>query len=400
MSTETQTKVEQVDINLDELLGTPGAENVMLPDSQKVEKPNIFTTKPVNMDFINEVDNGSDDGAAEDEAAQDTDEGITIEDIIKDVENDDPEKIVKPTNSQVFKKLIEKGSLSPFDDDKSLDEYTDEDWEELFEANLTHKQENLQKEFATQFFESLPTELQYATKYIADGGTDLKGLFRALSEVEETADLSVEKESDQKKIIRNYLTATNFGTSEEIEEEITDWNDRGLLGDKAAKFKPKLDKMQEQVVAQKLAQQQEIKNKKEFAARKYMENVHKTLSKAELNGLKLDKNTQALLYNGLVQPAYPSISGKPTNLLGHLLEKYQYVEPRHDLIAEALWLLTDPEGFKSKVMEKGSKAADEKTVRQIKIEQSTKSSNTPVILEESNKQTKIPRAQKNIFARS
>jgi hypothetical protein len=79
-----------------------------------------------------------------------------------------------------------------------------------------------------------------------------------------------------------------------------------------------------------------------------------------------------MLYSGLVQPNYPSISGKPTNLLGHLLEKYQFVEPRHDLIAEALWLLADPDGYKSKIKDQGSKQAVEKTVRQLKTEQSRK----------------------------
>ena len=74
----------------------------------------------------------------------------------------------------------------------------------------------------------------------------------------------------------------------------------------------------------------------------------------------------------MVQPNYPSISGKPTNLLGHLLEKYQFVEPRHDLIAEALWLLADPNGYKNRVREQGSRAAVEKTVRQLKTEQSRK----------------------------
>jgi len=76
------------------------------------------------------------------------------------------------------------------------------------------------------------------------------------------------------------------------------------------------------------------------------------------------------LFSGLVQPNYPSISGKPTNLLGHLLEKYQFVEPRHDLIAEALWLLADPNGYKNRVKEQGSKQATEKVVKQLKTEQS------------------------------
>ena len=50
MSTTNQnndsTSVEEVEINLDEILGTPGAENVMLPDTdgKKTEvKPSIFS---------------------------------------------------------------------------------------------------------------------------------------------------------------------------------------------------------------------------------------------------------------------------------------------------------------------------------------------------------------------
>ena len=71
----------------------------------------------------------------------------------------------------------------------------------------------------------------------------------------------------------------------------------------------------------------------------------------------------------MVEPNYPSVSGKNTNLLGHLLEKYQFVEPNYPLIAEALWLLADPKGYKSKIMDKGAHTAVEKTVRKLKTEQ-------------------------------
>ena len=100
--------------------------------------------------------------------------------------------------------------------------------------------------------------------------------------------------------------------------------------------------------------------------------MYSTLAAGTIGGLKLDKKVQGLLFSGLVQPNYPSISGKPTNLLGHLLEKYQFVEPRHDLIAEALWLLADPNGYKNRVREQGSRQAVEKTVRQLKTEESRK----------------------------
>jgi hypothetical protein len=149
--------------------------------------------------------------------------------------------------------------------------------------------------------------------------------------------------------------------------------------------------MQEQVVAQKLTQQENMRKQQQNAAQAYMQNVYNTLNAGEVNGIKLDKKVQGLLYTGLVQPNYPSISGKQTNMLGHLLEKYQYVEPRHDLIAETLWLLADPEGYKAKIREQGKTAQVEKTVRQLKTEQAKMASSTPVIEKEETTQRRIPR---------
>jgi hypothetical protein len=127
----------------------------------------------------------------------------------------------------------------------------------------------------------------------------------------------------------------------------------------------------------RLAEQEQMKKQQEAAARQYMQNVYEALKPGEVNGIKLDKKTQANLYQGLVQPNYPSyMSGKKTNLLGHLLEKYQFVEPNYGLIAEAAWLLSDPEGYRNKVQEIGKSKAVEKTVRQLKTEQSNRTSST------------------------
>ena len=113
----------------------------------------------------------------------------------------------------------------------------------------------------------------------------------------------------------------------------------------------------------------------------------KTLKGGKLGDIKVDKRTQSLLYNGLVQPAYPSVSGKNTNLLGHLLEKYQFQEPNYTLITEALWLLADPKGYKSKIMEKGAQQSIEKTVRKLKTEQSNKNSGS-LGVQEAEKETR------------
>ena len=111
------------------------------------------------------------------------------------------------------------------------------------------------------------------------------------------------------------------------------------------------------------------RKQQEQASQNYMQNVYNTLKDGTVGGSKVDKKVQSLLYNGLVNPAYPSISGQNTNLLGHLLEKYQFVEPNYDLVSEALWLLADPSGYKSQIMKKGANKAVEQTVRKLKTAQ-------------------------------
>ena len=95
--------------------------------------------------------------------------------------------------------------------------------------------------------------------------------------VEETRDLDVSDEYDQELIVREYLQATGFGTIEYIQEEIDTWKDLGKLQQQASKFKPKLDKMQEQVIAQRLQEQESRKQQQEVAAQGYMDNVYEAL---------------------------------------------------------------------------------------------------------------------------
>jgi hypothetical protein len=381
---QESTTVDQVDVNIDELFGMPGAENVMLPtDSSEPEKKSVFTQEKTDMTFFDKPE------AATPEARQEAAEKkAEVEETIAELDglisqeeeagNKGRPKIDKSGLAELASKMIEEGTLFGFDDDKPLEEYTTKDFRELFEANFNEREAAIRENTPKEFFAALPEELQYAAKYVADGGQDLKGLFRTLAQVEEIRELDVDNEADQAEIARQYLYATQFGTPEEIESEIQDWADMDKLQQKANQFKPKLDRMQDEIINRQLAEQEYKKQQQAQQAKLYTDNVYNTLSVGELGGIKLDKKTQAQLYSGLVQPNYPSISGKPTNLLGHLLEKYQFVEPRHDLIAKALWLLADPVGFENKIREQGGKAATEKVVRQLKTEQSRRitSSNT------------------------
>lgn len=402
--TDVNTSVEKVDLDIDSWLGAPGADSIIVPESTPSadEKPNIFSSAKTDVSFLDEENVKSDEIKT------------VLEEIIDDPADDEgglDEPKGRPRTEKsglvnFLKKRIESKEMFAFDDydesKQSLDDYlsslSEKDVDELWQANVSNLKQEVASQTPVEFFESLPEELQYAAKYVADGGQDLKGLFQALAQVEQVREMDPSNDGDQETIVRSYLQATNFGDAEEIEEELNNWKDLGQLEKKAKQFKPKLDMMQEEMVQSRLAQQEAIKQQQEQAAEAYVQNVFEALRPGELNGVKLDKKVQSFLYNGLTQPQYPSINGNPTNLLGHLLERYQYVEPRYDLIAEALWLLSNPDDYRANLMRQGKNQAVEQTVRQLKTEQSRNKATSSVNTEPREQSRKIPR-QTNIFKR-
>jgi hypothetical protein len=431
------SNVQQIEVDdLSDIFGgSPSAANVVT--AAEPVKPSIFSKEGVDVGFLDvgrqSADVGPSPSVQDDKAVdgaggpsvkpQEDKDGEEIESIVRgvdgvgDEEEEDAEESFKKNGRpktdksglvDFFKKQIEGGRMFAFDDydekKESLQEYLDrlspKDFEELWEANHNEQGKHSQEQISKQFFESLPTELQYAYQYVSNGGQDLKGLFQALSQVEEVRSLNVDDDKDQEEIYRQYLRAINFGSPEEIEEDINTWKDLGQLDKKAKQAKPKLDKMQEQIVTQRLQQQEQLRAQEEAAAQAYVEHVYHALEPGEINGLKLDKKTQGFLYNAMVSAQYPSITGKPTNLLGHLLEKYQFIEPNYGLITEALWLLSDPDGYRSNVKQSGANEAMQKTVRALKTEESRKTGS--VVQEERERgrsQRKLNRPG-NIFKRA
>ena len=431
-----QTEVKKnVEVNLDEIFnGAPGADSITLPEENSSKKPSMFS-RPENVDlsFVDEPKKEVKEEVAETTDTEEVKEPETpktpvvaeggdtpsvekkvtkdeIDDILNDglelAESEDEKSTAKGRKriegmSDVFKKMIENEEIIPFDDDKELDDYSAKDWKELIKANMDERANKVRRETPKQFFDSLPSELQTAAKYVADGGQDLKGLFSALASVEETRELDLNSEQGQAHIIREYLSATGYGSAEDIQEEIEIWKDLGKLKKQASKFKPKLDKMSEAVVARKLKEQEMKQAQQRKASEDYMQNVYNTLKGGKIGDMKVNKKTQSLLYNGLVNPSYPSISGQNTNLLGHLLEKYQFVEPNYNLVSEALWLLADPKGYKDQIMTKGENKAVEKTVRKLKSAQSSRNASSTGVEPKETKTTKrrtLPRGN-NIFKR-
>lgn len=290
-------------------------------------------------------------------------------------EEEDDKKDKTPANmASILEDLTKEDIIFPFAEDKPLSEYSVEDVKELLKANIEyHKKEALNTEI-NEFFESLPTEIQYAAKYVADGGTDLKGLFKALAATEEIRTLDVKQVKDRESIIREYYRAIDWGTESEIEEEVERVKELGEseLEKLANKYKPKLEKMHEEVIKQQLDRQSKARQRQEQEMNDYLENANDTIISGKLGDIQLDKKTQAALWAGLTQPNYQTRRGAATNELGHLLEKYQYTEPNFELVYKALWLLRDEKGFEEAMAKKLKNEVVSQTVRVLKTEQGKK----------------------------
>ena len=412
MEIEEKTKPEGTSVELesiDDFLPLPGAESVVTSEDGEEGPKTIFSKpSPADLSFLEE-DSSDEDGKTKMTTAEVKD---TLEELDEQLSAADDEagsskagrkKIDKSGLVETFSKLIDEGVLMGFEDEKPLEDYSVKDWKELIQANLEEKEKAMREQTPKQFFESLPEELQYAAEYVAKGGKDMKGLFRALSQVEEQRSLDPSNDDHQELIVRQYLSATNFGNGDQalIEDQVEEWVNNGTIAKRANQFKPKLDDMQNEVLRGKLEQQEQFKIKQQKQKEAYMENIYNTLKPAELNGVKIDNKRQKFLWDELTGLKYDSLQGRPTNLLGKLLEDYQFGDtPRYDLIAETLWLLSDPEDYKESIRKQAKSEVTQETVKKLKTEEARKLSSTSSTNEEDEKPSRKTLAKpRNIFSR-
>ena len=113
-----------------------------------------------------------------------------------------------------------------------------EDFVELFEVNIAEREKKVRDQTPTDFFEALPKELQTAARFVAEGGTDLKSLFKHLAASEEVKQLDPNTERGSEQIVRQYLKATSFGDDADIQEEIDSWKDLDRLSEKQKSLNP------------------------------------------------------------------------------------------------------------------------------------------------------------------
>jgi hypothetical protein len=121
---QDSTTVGQVDVNIDELFGMPGAENVMLPENKEDsndDKPkSVFSKEQIDTTFLDKsekttVVNKTDDSSNQPEEKVDVQEALAELDSLitqeEDAGNKGRPKVDKSGLAELASKMIEEGSL-------------------------------------------------------------------------------------------------------------------------------------------------------------------------------------------------------------------------------------------------------------------------------------------------
>lgn len=402
---EEKTTIEKVSTaELADLLSMGGADNVMVEETQdtilsRTKEPELFFGKEKKNEVV-ETDEEKKIRLAKENTKENIESALTLEEEkLDDLEEN--EKSDKNQLLSALEELVKDEKFLLFEGDKPLNKYSKKELVEVFQANEKRIREEEQEKAPAELFDALPEKLQYAISYMANGGTDLDGLLKHLSQSAEVANLDITTEKGQEQTVRQYLAATGYGTAEEIEEELTTLKDMpGALEKKATQFKPKLEAKQQQIIDKELKDQEIRKQQHEKAAIKYREDIIEALKPDTLEGLKITSTIKGMLFDGLTQSNYPSVSGRKTNLFGHLIEKYNYVEPNPKLIAEALWLLKDRKAYHEAIKATGNAEIIGDIAKKLKTAGQEKSTNT---IQESGteipKRKVIPKEKVSLFAR-
>lgn len=349
---------------------TETPENTTQPEKPKVATPNLHSLESI-ADGIHKTIT---------DAAKEADEQNTTETTTTQEPQSKEDKAAKNSLVSFIKGKIEKGDFQPYDDfDESkqkLNEYlnsmTNEQLEELADTNYKIRENKFQEEYKEGFFETLPKHLQYVVRNLADESVDPQSVYAALARVEHVKQLDPKDDNDQVGIVQSYLQTTDFGTPDEVAQQVEEWKEAGVLDKKAAQMKPKLDKLQEQQLQVYAEQAEQFKQQQVDAAEWYAQSVTDALKDGDLNGLKITRKQQKAIYDSLLLDVKPSVrNGQPLNGLWQALEKIQIVQPDFKLLSEITWHATDPQGYREFLIQQGRNEQQGKVTRELKTSQGT-----------------------------
>lgn len=250
-----------------------------------------------------------------------------------------------------------------------LSKQSEESLHSILDTNWKAKEDEIRSQTPQEFFDALPGSLKYAAKAVSDGANeeDLQDIYKALLRVEQVKSLDPKNEDHQESIVRSYLQAKEFGSEDQISEQIGEWKESNKLGKKALEYKPALDNLQKEQVQAQTKVIEQRRQYQEQVAEFYTTNVFKTLEKNELAGIKLDKKFAKTIADNMTSTVEGPYSGQPVNWLGYGLEMAQYTKPDYEAVMLAAWILNDKPAALAALGQMGANKKVEDTVKLIKL---------------------------------
>lgn len=319
-------------------------------------------------------DKGGTKNLEEDDDDDDKGEDITFAELNKDDtdDDDDPEKNTNPPVgveelNNAIASLVKEGEIFGYEDE----EFKVDTSEKLKELLIANKEE-WKRQYLTEELEkdisSLPDEFKYVLDYIKAGGTNTREVLQSILNIENVRNIDPNSEKDSESLTRSYLETTGYGTEDEIEEQILEWKDLDVLDKKANQFKPKLEAAEQKKIQASIKQEKDLDMQRRQLANEYYEGISGALKSRELNGLKLTPKEAVDLENDLIKNNYvSSISNKPINFLGKVLEDISWTKPNYEFLAELTLFAKDREGYRNKVRKEIEQEIVSKSEAKLKL---------------------------------
>lgn len=220
---------------------------------------------------------------------------------------------------------------------------------EILTKLLEHNLELRDRKTLGDFVESVSPLTQRILSYDLNKGENLEGFLRTIIEENSIKSLKVENEYDREKIVRLWYNDEDY-TPEEIEEKIEELKASSLLEKEASRVKPKLDARAEAIAKQEEENQAALRKMELQREEQFFNKVEELVSTGKVGNLNLSKETaqkvMTLLLLKDVKVRLPQGKEVKMNYLDAEIMRHKYSNQGNpELLIQAAYLLSDPEGF-------------------------------------------------------
>lgn len=337
--------------DLDKLMNEDEGEVTPVNESESsstVEEDTMESDKPKDETFeSHDVDDTTEQEEEEEDPMKDVILGIDEEDTrkTKQVLADTLEEADDETTfRKKIKKLVEEGVISVYEDKEDIEEYTHDELVKLIKDNIEEVNKKAQEQAILSLLDTLPEEVQYVIEYALRDGKDFKKVFKLLAEYDETKDIT--SALDDEDVLMLYYKETKGMDEEEIESLIESYKRKGVFNSKVSQARKELTEMRKSKIQEEIKKQEVEAEERRKGFEQFKNNLISSIEKSNLFKTDKTKKLKDEFVSSLLEIKYDSISGQKTNKFNHLLEKYLYVEPNYDLIAEVYWLMSNPQSYK------------------------------------------------------